>query len=986
MGIQRLVSSLCRFANTETLCNKEVVIDGPGFAHHVHYLCLSAESKARNPLEAAPSYDVLGTVAIAWLDALKTNNVSIRKIYFDGALPPAKRDVRVSRLISYTQQLSQYHKNYPTPYRVASANQDLELGVEVLFSRRNVPSRLTTLPAVPLLVPAVLEALLASERYKGITEVVPGEADLYCAQSVNNDGGVVLTGDSDLLIHGLGEKGAVMFFRDIEAVQIDGSESLRSPLFEPSAIVSRLGLPKSHGLHALAFELSLNGKKSFPQLLAQAKDLEAIKAYPEKYEAFEKEYHCSLGLPSAEAEDFETLRVLRTLEPRVSEFALQFKFLAGIAGQSSQNHSFDTAPHIFLPFLIDCPIRTNAWEISMSVRQLAYGLVNLIAPKNQQKRTVFEHKRQEGKSGGRELQLPNIAQIPEACNNLVILLEQLAAKLPMLSEKEVWIAVAVYQDFDWAHQNSKAVISQLVTAKPLVSEKEIDLNWDIVQLHAQILGSYQSFRIFKQLSSLVLSRNDANSLPPAIRKLYLRLETLPALSDIQDLHHAISLIQKIRNTVPQCRKMSTNNLMSLKTYKPSSYIYLGPKYLNLSLPVSSFTPCVRVQCSENSYHRKSFENDWNWSCDIGRSAKLEVEYRDKKEKQHAEHRAQIKAQIEAEGDVLFRRFNHLDQSLRNKIWKLALPDPIVHEVRFQKGIDIGGDWDGVSYPTLAPHPVLLRVCQESRAVALRYYTPFLDREPRYLPLGEKLEVDSEYSTDDWGEWDGLITSEDTPGFGTYNFKNDGGEANKEMVRIPFVKRNYIDLKNDSIYFSLKAISWLSPSDHPSMQSVFERLYDEHLNIPLDEQECAKVQHLAVDWEIFNHERFWPARGMEGKFEPLQKFLSLKTLTLVITDNEKATEFEYSHVRADQFPREGRITFAEEPNFEPLPHDRDDRSLLIVKLKLRHRTSHDGQMIRFEKFKKPVEQEIEDLFADESYRDWKRPMIVWRFIERDEKVW
>lgn len=77
MGIRGLIRHVRPFAHSASLRDQEVVIDGPAFAHHVYHLCLGARGTANNALEAAPSYGELVTAAIAWLEDLKANRVSM---------------------------------------------------------------------------------------------------------------------------------------------------------------------------------------------------------------------------------------------------------------------------------------------------------------------------------------------------------------------------------------------------------------------------------------------------------------------------------------------------------------------------------------------------------------------------------------------------------------------------------------------------------------------------------------------------------------------------------------------------------------------------------------------------------------------------------------------------------------------------------------------------------------------------------------------
>jgi hypothetical protein len=79
MGIPHLTLFLQSYAEAQSIAGKHVVIDGPGFAYHIYYTCLSARSGARNPFEAAPSYEELGKACIAWLNGLWDKDVEMQE-------------------------------------------------------------------------------------------------------------------------------------------------------------------------------------------------------------------------------------------------------------------------------------------------------------------------------------------------------------------------------------------------------------------------------------------------------------------------------------------------------------------------------------------------------------------------------------------------------------------------------------------------------------------------------------------------------------------------------------------------------------------------------------------------------------------------------------------------------------------------------------------------------------------------------------------
>jgi hypothetical protein len=463
-----------------------------------------------------------------------------KKIYFDGFLPPLKFDTRMERLMRQTHQLSQYHVSNATPCRASFPPLDSLPGGP--FHTASVKSKLSALPPSPFLVPAVLEALLDSDQYRERTVVVPGEADLYCAKYLSQHGGIVLTGDSDLLVHDLGN-GAVSFFRDITP----DKRALSVQVYRPTVIAERLDLPKSHGLHAFAFEISMDSHGTFRKLLADARSLKTATASPSEFKRFSKEYN-QLSAHLEAKDPTNLFPLLRSLDPRISEYVLQYPYLARIAGQDEVAKGSQTF-HVFLPFLLDCPVRTNAWEASTVIRQLAYGLINLIVPEDQQRLLVSEYRKQQDKSTGRELQLPNLPQIPEACTVITTLYSQLQQNFPGVSGSEIWTAIAIDQEIEYSYSRAKTPLCKLVVQQLADLENESNmrnkrknLTWDIVQFFAQIQGSYYSFRILKQIMSLVVSHGPPQTLPEPLLHLHWQLESLPNLRDLPGLDSAPSII------------------------------------------------------------------------------------------------------------------------------------------------------------------------------------------------------------------------------------------------------------------------------------------------------------------------------------------------------------------------------------------------------------------------------------------------------------
>lgn len=459
MGIPHLITHLRPYAQAESLSGKRICIDGPALAYHVYFICLAARFSSENPFEAMPSYQEIRDTTIAWLYGLEASGATMlvssyilvtptlirgsEKIFFDGYLPATKLNTRLERLRSQTKKLDTYHHANPAlcqlPRRRTPINPNL-------FGRNSVKSSHLSFPPVPFLVPTVLDALLSSGHFGTFTRVVPGEADSFCAAYLNEHGGAVITGDSDLLVYDLGAAGSVVFLRDIEVTENGNPSALQSPIFEVTNIAHRLGLPAVRGIRELAFELRTDSNASLGTLLRRAATGTAAKLYSDKYQRFCQEYEFPTGIFIQETPCGKvvkaTQRVLQSLDPRISEYVLQFPSLSSLT-ELEVAHS--DIPHIFLPFLLGSPVLTNAFETSTAVRLLAYSILNLIVPENERCLAVIEHRKQQTDSGGRKWEVPDASLMEESCEALLQLFSAIHSRYPAASHAEFFLAVAIHQ-------------------------------------------------------------------------------------------------------------------------------------------------------------------------------------------------------------------------------------------------------------------------------------------------------------------------------------------------------------------------------------------------------------------------------------------------------------------------------------------------------------------------------------------------------------
>jgi hypothetical protein len=451
-----------------------------------------------------------------------------------------------------------------------------------LFNSGALPSSFTRLPAAPFLVPAIIEALSQCKRYADLVEVAPGEADSYCADYVRTHGGVVFTGDSDLLIHELGD-GAVSFFRDIELTASANKTSLTCIQYQTETIVQRLGLAETHGLLALAFEMTMDAHASFRELLQKSVKLNAVSLHGPMYQEFANEYKalqrsvdCQETCGSGSVVHSPSLSYqLKMLDPRISEYLLQFSEFSQAAGlpKPLRSRSIDHID-IFLPFLLDCPLRTSAWEMSTSVRQLAYGLVNLVLSQEGSVLKVTEYRRLQNGSRGRALQVPAAQDLPKACTGLHELFKKVHIGMPLLLEQDVWRALAIYQDQELHLSTGKSGLSTTAIKRSKSGKIfPFRLTWDGIHLSAQLQGSYYSFRILKQILSIVLLF-DSKNLSLTLHQLHADLKSLPLL---EELPPVFDIIRNIGNPDDQRILEMVQGLLGIQ---PVDEVIMVPKKEN----------------------------------------------------------------------------------------------------------------------------------------------------------------------------------------------------------------------------------------------------------------------------------------------------------------------------------------------------------------------------------------------------------------------
>lgn len=441
-------------------------------------------------------------------------------IYFDGSLPASKKEVRHRRLCERSGEAHRYFLKT----------------ISGIKADGGVPKRF--LPEAPFLVPAILEALLSHKTYGRLTFLVPGEADPYCAEDVKQNGGTLLTSDSDLLLYDLGTAGSVVFLRDVHlhtrdatdaaegAKTAEGGTSISALTYKQSELCRRMSLePGQLDMLRLGFEMKMRPCHHVQDLPARLNWAYLDEAHAKEFAVFVAEYQGDLHGAALDYKDF--------LDPRISEFILDW-------AKANTSGGSESTVTVWLPSLVDRWDQASAWDLSTTIRQLAYSLLQ---DGQSSKNTVTEYRRSLSvRSAGQPVELLDRPEVSGAIDGLVDYVDRFL-KGATVAPKLQWITMCLSLEISHAAHENKDSNTLGLWRKAAKSEGRLPLGgWDAVHLVAQILGILYSFRMMQQVLKVwtrsllrcVLSGDQMNRLEECLSSLPTIAE-LPAAADMSDI-------------------------------------------------------------------------------------------------------------------------------------------------------------------------------------------------------------------------------------------------------------------------------------------------------------------------------------------------------------------------------------------------------------------------------------------------------------------
>ncbi|KAI5294690.1 hypothetical protein KEM52_003432 [Ascosphaera acerosa] len=390
-----------------------VAIDGPSLVFAV-YLSLRSwkvhlsTAEGLSPLDAQPTCDEVSRGFVRYICSLVQAGVRVEKIYFDGALPISKRPVRLARLEKTRQAAQKFYQGHIDGVRSGSAGAGrlpLQIAPEQVFCPRATPSRYTAISLTEFIVAQVIEDLMqrwtSSELRKHLgshavphdvgdvttpvfadrTEMVCGEADTACAVHAKRTGASVLSQDSDLLLHDLGD-GALVLLDSVSLsaampecpLSGDGdngsSPTILAQAWRPAAIARRLGVDD---IRRLGFEIFTNPSMGLLSLVHHC-DLPLAQATrADEFLAFADEY-TRADAAGSDALTCATPPHIR--DPRIAELYFQ---LAQGEGCDPQFQDETGAANMYFPVLLEDCARSAAYAQGSDTRVAAYSILNLLS-------------------------------------------------------------------------------------------------------------------------------------------------------------------------------------------------------------------------------------------------------------------------------------------------------------------------------------------------------------------------------------------------------------------------------------------------------------------------------------------------------------------------------------------------------------------------------------------------------------------------------
>jgi len=414
-------------------------------------------------------------------------------------------------------RLSSFHSLHLDGFsNVDQAHQTQSFTASYILKSDQSQANLRSLPAAPFFVAAVLEAI-ASSKCVNIVEVVPGEADAYCAAKARLSGATILTNDSDLLIYDLGSDGTVGSLNGLEFITHSNVGPAKVCVAAQTTVINPRDVARSLGLEdlkPLAYVLKENAQISFQKAVHEAQH---IKLSGAQYQQTLGEYLVEPAAFESRMFHQEILTRVRTqtpfLDPRISGFILQ-----------SDKQSAST----YLPVMIEDPTRTSAFAASISQRLFAYSCCTF--PSKMQGQKVLEYGRKGQRILPTSIDLLSDMGILKHARSLRIRLQKFMTIFSDLPKALIWRIYALAEVYHWYLDTARTPPSRDAMITALTGKMGGRITWDDIHLCAQIEATLYSLRITQQILGSVLPFDPSDEIATSVMQTLIGLQ-----DDLNDL-------------------------------------------------------------------------------------------------------------------------------------------------------------------------------------------------------------------------------------------------------------------------------------------------------------------------------------------------------------------------------------------------------------------------------------------------------------------
>lgn len=477
---------------------------------------------------------------------LQLTSINRDAIYFDGYLPETKLSERMKRGVKASVDSAQHRSMLADGYRrrVPPTSHEDELPF-FLVPGKHTHSRTRSLTPV-FLVPIVLDALRSSAAYRYLVHVVPGEADSFCADQLKSHGGVVLTSDSDLLVHDVGN-GRVAFFREIRENEDENAEDPDSWIFlffDVSDILKRTELSPDVDARRLGFEVWRNSGASFNAIkVFSQRDLPS-ETHRQEFEEFCQQYETP-ELPVPQTARGNKLW-LSGLDPRVSEYVVQM----GTHEADSDNDR--GAVRVFLPAVSEDANRGSPWTPSTPIRQLAYTIFSWIIPDAHPRPDVREFRRiQTIQQKGSPMSILNNATAKSLIKVILDYIQSLKALLGHTGNL-FWTLLCLAMDVRDCLEYEKLpyVLVVLRASANYMSHDKMDkIHWDVAHFTGHLQACFYSFRMLHQILNII-PKEELENMPTEVSQLWDAVIDMPGVDEFPDCESSLEFLETCKETKP----------------------------------------------------------------------------------------------------------------------------------------------------------------------------------------------------------------------------------------------------------------------------------------------------------------------------------------------------------------------------------------------------------------------------------------------------